>query len=657
MDTNCVTRVGIAGARAAGPCACTRTGRVGKRGVAATAALGLRRGMGLALSRLQIVWLFWRPAPATPPLAFARGAGPGASPFRVPRPPGLPLPPRSPTLRSHDPCSLPCCPSPSPPAPCPGDSASPAGMLVVLAPDPGETALASARVLRDAVEERCGVRLSIEAHRHRDGLGPHLALSRSADVGDGYRLEVGAQGARDPGRRSRGPSLRRRALIQLVDSRGGVPACRIQDAPALTLRGIMLDVSRGKVPTVAAVQELVDLCVRLKLNVLMLYTEHTFAFRRHPEIGAGSSPFTAEEMLELDAYAAARHVELIPTLQSLGHMERVLSLPRYAGLAETDLGWTLAPGEPGTRELLEDLYAEYLPNFRSRFFNANCDEPWDLGRGRSRKRADAIGRGGVFLEHVHQVRDLARAHGKRTMIWADVVHQHPELAPQLDRDIVLLDWWYEAEGDVDRVRVFRELGLEFLVCPGTSSWNCLVSAGGEQPDEHRPLGGGRSAPRSAGARLHRLGRPRALQPAGELAPGLRMGRPAGLVRTRRGAALRSRLRTRALPRPQRRHGAVVPRAGRGPRRGLPGLQRLAPPVPVLRRLPARLLPPGRQAGAAATQPDAPGPGAGSAADPPLRLRRGEPGLRRAGVRCRRLAPGLRQGPGRRRLAGLARRTA
>ena len=62
------------------------------------------------------------------------------------------------------------------------------------------------------------------------------------------------------------------------------------------------------------------------------------------------------QMRELDAYAAERHVELIPTLQSLGHMQHVLALPRYAHLAETERRWTLAAAEPGTYELLRDLY-------------------------------------------------------------------------------------------------------------------------------------------------------------------------------------------------------------------------------------------------------------------------------------------------------------
>ena len=140
-------------------------------------------------------------------------------------------------------------------------------------------------------------------------------------------------------------------LLQLADAKGALPACEIDDAPDFRDRGIMLDVSRGRVPRRATLEALVDLCARMRLNVLMLYVEHTFAFRRHPEIGEGASPLDAETILALDAYAADRGVELVPCLQSLGHMERILSLPRYRKLAESDRRWSVSPSRPETYDL------------------------------------------------------------------------------------------------------------------------------------------------------------------------------------------------------------------------------------------------------------------------------------------------------------------
>jgi len=357
------------------------------------------------------------------------------------------------------------------------------GTPIVL--DPAATAadFETARALTREAQEHAGVALAIESHRASTAPGPHVALRRkneplasrgqAADSPEAYRLSVTPKRIEVLSASSAGLRWGVETLRQLIDTRGHIPACTIDDAPCFSLRGIMLDVSRGKVPTPETLREIVDLCARTKLNVLMLYTEHTFRFRRHPKIGAEDSPLDAETMRELDAYAADRCVELIPCLQSLGHMSHVLEHEEYRHLDETRDGWTLSPAEPGTYALLRDLYDEYLPNFRSGWLNANCDEPWDLARGKSKAREKALGPGGVYLEHIARLKELAAANGKRTMLWGDVVHAHPERIPEIDRDLVLLDWWYEAEFDFDRVRVFAENDIEFLVCPGTSSWNCL----------------------------------------------------------------------------------------------------------------------------------------------------------------------------------------
>jgi len=354
------------------------------------------------------------------------------------------------------------------------------GVPIVLGPtaDSNSAAadLASARALQSEAA-RLGFELPIGSHREGTAPGPHVSLRTDRPIGtsaEAYRLNVAPGRIDVEAQTSRGLRWGVETLRQLLGTRGRIPACQIEDEPSLEMRGVMLDVSRGKVPTPATVREIIDLCARLKLNVLMLYTEHTFRFHRHPKIGSEDSPLDAESMRELDAHAAEQGVELIPCLQSLGHMSHVLVHPEYASLDETGEGWTLSPADPGTYELLGDLYDEYLPNFRSRWLNANCDEPWDLCKGRSKEREAELGPGGVYLEHVHRLQELAARNGKRTMIWGDVVHAHPERIPDIDRNLVLLDWWYEPRFiDFDRVKVFAENDIEFLVCPGTSTWNCL----------------------------------------------------------------------------------------------------------------------------------------------------------------------------------------
>ena len=118
-------------------------------------------------------------------------------------------------------------------------------------------------------------------------------------------------------------------LARLHD--GGLPIGTIRDHPDLAIRGVMLDVSRDKVPTMDTLYALIDRLASWKVNQVQLYSEHTFAYRNHPEVHADASPFTPEEIRALDAFCRERHVELVPNQNCLGHMNRWLEHPATTG--------------------------------------------------------------------------------------------------------------------------------------------------------------------------------------------------------------------------------------------------------------------------------------------------------------------------------------
>ncbi len=274
------------------------------------------------------------------------------------------------------------------------------------------------------------------------------------------------------------------ALEQLgVRAQRTVPAVEMEDWPDFAVRGVMLDISRDKVPTMATLRRLVNQLAELRINQLQLYTEHTFAYRGHEKVWRGCSPMTAAQVRALDAYCAARGVELVPNQNSFGHMERWLKHEPYRRLAETTGPWktpwgttrdnatTLTPGDPGSLRLVKGLYDQLLPNFRSRLFNVGCDETFELGQGRSEKECQKRGVGRVYLEYLLKLHRAVRQHGRRMMFWSDIIHQHPELIRHLSRDVIPLVWGYEANHPfMKQCGELKRCGLEFYVCPGTSSW-------------------------------------------------------------------------------------------------------------------------------------------------------------------------------------------
>ena len=351
------------------------------------------------------------------------------------------------------------------------------GLPIVLPASAGDRDLETARSLARGIERRCGIELEVETHRHSEGLGPAVFFVASSREGEeSYRLSVDPNGVALRATGGAGWRWASETLLQWIPASGRVPACEIVDTPSFRRRGLLLDISRGKVPTLEDLFALVDRCCALKLNVLMLYIEHPFAFRRHPEIGAGCSPLRAEDIRRLDEYAAQRFVELIPNLQTLGHMERVLVQTRYEALAESDARWTLAPANSESYALLDDLFDELLPNFRSPRVHINCDEPWDLGKGQSQALAEGLGGPpGLLVHHVETLREKLRERDSESevLLWADFVHSHPERIDAFDPSLIFCDWWYEGPCDHERVARFAESGHRFWVCGGTCSWNAL----------------------------------------------------------------------------------------------------------------------------------------------------------------------------------------
>jgi hypothetical protein len=254
--------------------------------------------------------------------------------------------------------------------------------------------------------------------------------------------------------------------------------CIIEDWPDFARRGIYHDCSRGKVPKLETLMALVERLGHWKINELQLYIENTFTFKRHPAIGKGYSPFTPDELLAIQGHCDLHHIRLVGSLASLGHMEKILAIPEYTHLAElpgfrdSPGGTTLCPTDPGSIKLVSELYDEFIPIFNAEDFNICGDEPWELGKGRSRHAAARIGAPQVYLNYILKLHKLCLKHGKRMNLWADIVLQHPELLPDLPKDIVLLNWDYNSGGPrMKRTKEIARAGLPLMVCPGTSSWN------------------------------------------------------------------------------------------------------------------------------------------------------------------------------------------
>ena len=304
---------------------------------------------------------------------------------------------------------------------------------------------------------------------------------------EAYRLRIGQEGIALVAGAATGLAYGLRTLGQWLKQHGPrlgpLMGLELEDHPSFAHRGLLLDVSRNRVPHLAELCRLIELMAELKLNQLQLYFEHSFAYAGHGQVWQAASPLTAAEIRFLDKSCAERGIELVPCQNSFGHFHRWLVHEPYRALAECPEGiehpfslvpepFSLCATDPQSLELLRELYGQLLPNFSSRLCNTGLDETFDLGLGRSRLACAARGKAQVYLDFLGQVRQLCAEHGRRMMFWGDVLLENPEAIPRIPADAVVLEWGYEADHpfEADAAR-FAASGREFYVCPGTSSWN------------------------------------------------------------------------------------------------------------------------------------------------------------------------------------------
>jgi hypothetical protein len=352
--------------------------------------------------------------------------------------------------------------------------------LIYLPPDSDPLDVEAARLLQAEIARVSGHTPAISRAMSVPVSAPVISLMPDASVAgdEGYSLLVDPDGIRCAARTPRGRLWAVQTLRQLLRLHGdALPAQEISDAPAMRYRGVLLDVARRKVPTVETLCALVDTLSLFKLNMLQLQVEHTFTFRRHPRIGEGCGSLTCEDILALDAHCRARGVELVPMLQSFGHMRNILQFPEYRHLAENETHqWSLNPTDPATLQFLDELYDEYLPAHSSGLVNIGCDETVDLGRkgGKSNAAIAAKGQGRVYIEHILNIhRLLTEKYGKQVMLWGDIILHHPDLVPEMPKDLIVLNWGYEPLESFPQVDLFADSGLPQIVCPGTNSWNAI----------------------------------------------------------------------------------------------------------------------------------------------------------------------------------------
>ena len=182
--------------------------------------------------------------------------------------------------------------------------------------------------------------------------------------------------------------------------------------------GVLICCASNGVMKVERVKELIDILQKMGYTLLELCLDDMFKIPDEPYFGYLRGGYTGEEIREMDVYAKAKGIELVPAIQTLAHFKSLVKIPHYSDIVDIDD--ILLVDEPKTYELIEKMFATIAECFTSRKVNIGFDEAFKVGMGNYLNKHGYTNRFELLLRHLNRVVEIAGKYGFRIHMWSDM---------------------------------------------------------------------------------------------------------------------------------------------------------------------------------------------------------------------------------------------
>lgn len=215
------------------------------------------------------------------------------------------------------------------------------------------------------------------------------------------------------------PSEFFRALgLLLQESEYGKKSFHREEKSSFETCGAMVDLSHGPLMNVDALKSCMRKMAMMGLNMFLFYREESYYVPEYEYFGYMRGRHTNEQIKELDDYAYALGIEIIPAIQCLGHLRNTLRWGQFAPVKDTyDC---LLVGEEETYKFVECMIKAAMAPLRTKRIHIGFDETMSLGTGAYRVKHGMVPREDIFCEHLGRVAKICERLGYIPNIWADM---------------------------------------------------------------------------------------------------------------------------------------------------------------------------------------------------------------------------------------------
>jgi hexosaminidase len=276
-------------------------------------------------------------------------------------------------------------------------------------------------------------------------------------------------------------------IYQLLLTGISVPSLFTRSAPRIPIRGLHLDL-KGVPPTIARLLQLLKVIAAGRYNMLLVEWEDMFPWTVDERFRSPTA-YTPDEVRQFAQTAAELNLEVVPLVQSLGHMETVLRIDDYAHMRELpDRSDVLNPLAEGASQLIcrmvDDVTA-LLPNLR--YFHIGGDEAWTFGSHRETKAyIEKHGKAALYLHHIQPILDHLENKQLRPILWHDMMIDWEVAALQkLARQADLMAWGYGDAPDTTKHH-YNTKYIQRFSDAGVPLWGATAYKGADGPGADLP---------------------------------------------------------------------------------------------------------------------------------------------------------------------------
>ena len=334
-----------------------------------------------------------------------------------------------------------------------------------------------------------------ESATGNNGIELNLCDSSIVTGNEAYRIEIDKKGVRLSANTETGIFYGLQTLLQLLNNGDNktLPALTINDSPRFPYRGLHLDVSRHFFDK-EFVKKQLNAMAYFKMNRLHWHLTDGAGWRieikKYPRLTSFAAwrPFdklndwwvggrtfceqddpravggyyTQDDIREVVAYAAERHITIIPEIEMPGHSEEVLATyPELSCSGKPYVNADFCIGTEKTFEFLENVLLEVIDLFPSEYIHIGGDEAskssWKTCPRCQKRMADEHLNSVDELQSymIHRIEKFLNDHGRKIIGWDEIIEGG------LSPTATVMSWRGE-EGGIKAVKA----GNQAIMTPG-----------------------------------------------------------------------------------------------------------------------------------------------------------------------------------------------